>query len=116
MLETGNVPILFSFSQIKNLGTTVELDPRGDKITRPAFGLYSSRAEYSTMGRVVLDFTSLADQPKLRERSTHWKTHVTFASSDQKTAYQVYKRELDEDEDDGPLVRSDRTADSERRR
>ena len=49
MLETGDVPILFSFSQMKNLGMTMELDPKGDKITCPAFGLYSSAAEYSTM-------------------------------------------------------------------
>ena len=32
-LETGDVPILFSLSQMKNLGTTFELDPNGDKIT-----------------------------------------------------------------------------------
>ena len=28
VLETGDVPILFSLSQMKNLGTTVELDPK----------------------------------------------------------------------------------------
>ena len=30
-LETSDVPILFSLSQMKNLSTTVELDPKGDK-------------------------------------------------------------------------------------
>ena len=30
VLETGEVPILFSLPQIKNLGTTFELDPKGD--------------------------------------------------------------------------------------
>ena len=42
VLETGNVPILFSLPQMKILGMTVELDPKGDKIKCPTFGLYSS--------------------------------------------------------------------------
>ena len=44
VLETGDVPFLFSISQ-KSLGTPIELDPRGDKITCPAFGLYPSPVE-----------------------------------------------------------------------
>ena len=82
VLETGNVPILFSLSQMKISGKTIELDPRGDKITCPAFGLCSSPAENSTMGHIVLDLTCLAYQPKLRERFTHPKRHVTFALSE----------------------------------
>ena len=113
VLETGNVPILFSLSQMKNLGMTIELDPKGDKITCPAFGLYSSPAEYSTMGHIVLDLTSLAYQPKSRERSAHPKRHVTFALSKQKSTYPAHTRELDEDDDDKPLVCPDRTAVSE---
>ena len=62
---------------MKNLGMTVELHPKGDKITCPAFGWYSSPAEYSTMGHFVLDLTSLSCQS--RERSAHPKRHVTFA-------------------------------------
>ena len=42
---------------MKNLGMT-------DKITCPAFGLYSSPTEYTTMGHTVLDLTSLAFQPR----------------------------------------------------
>ena len=49
VLETGNVPILFSLFQMKHLGMTIELDPKGDKITCQAFGLYSSPAEYFTL-------------------------------------------------------------------
>ena len=81
MLETGNVPILFLPSQMKNLGTTVELDPKVDKITCPSFGLY-------IMGHVVLDLTSLAYQPptKSREQPAHPKRHVTFAMSERKPA------------------------------
>ena len=41
VLETGNVPILFSLPQMKNMGMTIELDPKGDKITCPPFGLCS---------------------------------------------------------------------------
>ena len=37
VLETSDVPILVSLSQMKNLGTTIELDPKRDKITSPAF-------------------------------------------------------------------------------
>ena len=55
MLETGNVPLLFSISQMKNLGKTIEWDPNEDKKTCPAFGLHSSPAECSTMGNIVLD-------------------------------------------------------------
>ena len=59
VLETGDVPILFSLSQEKNLGTTIELDPKGDKMTCSAFGLYASPAECSAMGHIVLDLTNL---------------------------------------------------------
>ena len=30
VLETSDVPILFSLSQMKNVSTTTELDPKGD--------------------------------------------------------------------------------------
>ena len=33
VLETGNVPILFSLPQVRILGMTVELDQKGDNIT-----------------------------------------------------------------------------------
>ena len=89
---------------MKILGMTIELDPKGDNITCPAFGLYSSAAEYSIMGHIVLDLTSLAYQPKSRERSAHPKRHVTFALSEQKSAYPAHTRDLDEDDDDKPLV------------
>ena len=32
VLETGDVPILFSLPQMNNLGITIEFDPKGDKI------------------------------------------------------------------------------------
>ena len=57
MLETGDVPILFSLPQVRNLGTTFELNPQEDKITCPTFGLCSSPAEHSTKGHIVLDLT-----------------------------------------------------------
>ena len=94
---------------MKNLGMTIELDPKGDKITCPAFGLYSSPAEHSTMGHIVLDLTSLAYQPttKSREQPGYPKRHVTFAMSERKPADPAHAPDMDEDEDedDKPLVR-----------
>ena len=113
VLETGDVPVLFSLPEMKNLEMTIELDPKGDKITCPAFGMYSYPDEYSTVGHIVLDLTSLAYQPKSRERSAHPKRHVTFALSEKKSAYPAHTTERDEDEDDKPLVCPDRTAVSE---
>ena len=100
VLETGDVPILFSLSQMKNLCMTMKLDPTGDKITFQAFGLYCSPAEYYTMGHVVLDLTSLAYQPQSRERFARPKKLVTFSLSEQKSAYPTHTRELDKNEDD----------------
>ena len=65
------------------------------------------------MGHVVLDLTSLAYQPNLRERSAQPKRHVTFALPEQKSAYPAHTRESGEDGDDKPLVSPDRTAVSE---
>ena len=65
------------------------------------------------MGHCV-GFDEFAYQPKSRERSARPKKHVTFAPSEQKSAYPARTRELDEDEDDNkPLVCPDRTAVSE---
>ena len=75
--------------------------------------MYSSPAEYSTIGHIVFDLMSLAYQPKSRERSAHPKRHVTFALSEQKKAYPAHTRERDEDEDDEPLVSPDHIAVSE---
>ena len=55
---------------------------------------------------------SLAYQPNSCERSTHPKRHVS-ALPEQKSAYPAHTRELDEDEDDEPLVRPDRPTVSE---
>ena len=109
VLETGDVPILFSLPQTQNLGTTLELDPKGAKITCPAFGMYASPIEYSTMGHIVLDLTSLAYQTKSRERSARPRKHVTFALSHRKSAFPARVQELDDDEDDRRLVGPVRT-------
>ena len=67
VLETGDVPILFSLPEMKTLGMTLELDPKGAKMTCPYFHLFSSPIKYSTMGHIVLDLTSLAYKPKSQE-------------------------------------------------
>ena len=61
----------------------------------------------------MLDLMTLAYQLKSRERSAGPKRHVTFAISEQHSAYPAHTRELDEDKDDKPLVRPDRTTISE---
>ena len=109
MLETGDVPVLFSLPQMQNLGITLELDPERAKITCPAFGLYSSPVEYCTMGPMVLDLTSRAYQPKSRERSVRPTKHASFVLSQRKPAYLAHTQELDDDEDDKPVVRPDST-------
>ena len=111
VIETGDVPILFSPPQMKILGITLELNQTRDKTTCPAFGLYSSPVEYSTMGHIVLDLTGLAYQPKSRERSARPTNHVTYALSQRKSAR---AQEMDDDEDDKPFVHSDRTTGSEK--
>ena len=96
MLETGDVPILFSLSQMKNMGKTIELDPKGDKLTCPAFGLYSSPSAHSTLRHVVLDLTNVAYQPttKSREQPGHPKRDVTFAMSERRPAYPAHAPDM----------------------
>ena len=88
VLETGYVPILFSHPQMRNLGMTIEQDPEGNKITCPAFGLFSSPPEYSIMGHIVLNLTSLTYQPTTKSsvRSGRPKRHVIYAIVRAKTS------------------------------
>ena len=79
MPETGDVPILFSLPQMKNLGMTIELDPKREKITCPAFDLYPWNIP---QWDILLDLTSLAYQPKSRERSARPTKPVTFEEKD----------------------------------
>ena len=91
VLERCDVRILLFLSLMINFGMTIELDPNEDKVTCPALGLYSSPAEYSTMGHSVSELASLAYQPKSRERSARPKKHVTFSLSEQRSAYPAPK-------------------------
>ena len=102
VLETGYVPTLFSHPQMKHLGMTIELDPKRDKITCPAFGLYSSPAEYSTMGHFGFGFDESCVPDK-----------IAWAGSEQKSANPARTRELNEDDDDKPLVCPDNVTVSE---
>ena len=72
-----------------------------------------SPVEHPTMGHIVLDLTSLAYQPKSRERSARPTKGVTFALSQRKSAYPARVQKLDDEEDDKPLVRPDGTTVSE---
>ena len=61
----------------------------------------------------MLDLASLSYRPKSRERSARPTKHVTFDLSQRKSAYPARTQELDDDEDDKPFVRPDRTTVSE---
>ena len=101
--------LLFSLPEMQNLGITLELDLKGAKITCPAFGLCSSPIEYSTIGHIAMDLTSLAYQPKSREPSARPTKHVPIALSQRKSAFPARVQKLDDDEDDKTLFRPDCT-------
>ena len=61
----------------------------------------------------MLDLTSLAYQPKSRERSARATRHVTFSLSHRKSAYPARVQKLDVDEDERPLVGPDNITVSE---
>ena len=105
VLETGDAPIFVSLPQMRDLGMTFELDPQGDKITSPAFGLHSSPAEYSTMGHLALDLTSLTYQPtaKSSDRPGKPRRHA----SEREQAYPAHTQKTTSEEDDEHLVHQD---------
>ena len=113
----SNKSFVFANSGGENLGLIIELDPKGDKITCPAFGLYSSPAEHSTMGHIVQDLTSLAYQPttKSREQPGYPKRHVTLAMSERRPAHPAHAPDMDEDEDedDKPFAGEERDLDTD---
>ena len=85
--ETSDLPILFSISEMVNLGITVELDPKGNKIT----------CEHSTMRLIVLDLTNFAYQSttKSREQSGRPKRHVILrCQSDDQPAWMKIKMRM----------------------
>ena len=63
ILEQGEVPILFSLQQMKNLGIELKLRPQGDTITCPAFGLENSPPEVSIAGHLLLDLAKIKRRP-----------------------------------------------------
>ena len=79
---------------MKNFEIAIESDPKGEKIHVIAFGLYSSPAEYTTLGHIVLDLTSLTYPPISHERSTHPNRHVTFALTDKKVCTQFIHQNM----------------------
>ena len=84
VLETGDVPILFSFPQMRNLGTTIELDPHGDKITCLALACFLLQLSIPHWD-IFLDLTSLTYQPTTKSTDRLGpKRHVTFAMSERK--------------------------------
>ena len=84
VLETGDIPILFSLPQMQNLGIPLDLDPKGAKITCPALActlLPTNIPQWDILSWIL---TSLAYQPKSRERSDRPTKRVTLALSQRK--------------------------------
>ena len=88
---------------------TIELDPQGDKTTSPAFGLFSSPAEYSTLGH------SLTYQPMTKSSGPSGKSrrHVTFPIPERESAYPVQTQPISDKEDDEPLLHEDHAVTSD---
>ena len=97
---------------MRNLGTPIELDPQGDKITCPAFGLFSSPAEHSTMGHIVLDLTSLTYQFTTRSSDRalplpakrRCKQGLPKTKADEKIKKEKVKKELFFNPDSQPVI------------
>ena len=50
---------------MNNMGTTIELDPKEDKLTCPVVGLYSSPVEENTMGAYCVGLDEPCVQAKI---------------------------------------------------
>ena len=98
---------------MKNLGMSIELDPKGYENTCLAYGLHSS--QQNTLLWDILFWTWRVlhiRQNRVRDPLTR-RDIVTFALTDKNSVYPVHSPEIEEDDDEKPLVRSDRAADSE---
>ena len=63
IIEEGNVPLLLSLPQMKNLRMTIELSPEATNITSPAFGNRRVLIKSSTSNHIVLDLCTLEALP-----------------------------------------------------
>ena len=62
ILEQGQVPILFSIDQMRNLHITIEHTPQCDKITCKAFGMNRQPIPVSHSGHALLDLAAFCKQ------------------------------------------------------
>ena len=66
ILEQGQVPILLSIDQMRNLHMTTEHTPQCDKITRKAFGMIRQPIPVSSSGHALLDLAAFCKQHDFR--------------------------------------------------
>ena len=57
IVEEGNVPILFSLGQMKNLQFDLRMTPAGTRLTCPSLGYHDGLVPHSTTGRLVIDLS-----------------------------------------------------------
>ena len=66
ILEQGQVPILLSIDQMRNLHMTIEHTPQCDKITCKAFGMIRQPIPVSSSGHAMFDLAAFCRQHDAR--------------------------------------------------
>ena len=64
ILETGNVPLLFSLPQMRNLYFTLELSPDSAFLTCEAFGFHREPIKSSTSKHLIVNLADLQRAPR----------------------------------------------------
>ena len=65
-LDQGQVPVLLSVDQMRNLHMTTERTPQLDRITRKAFGVIRQPTPISSSGHAMLDLAAFSKQHDCR--------------------------------------------------
>ena len=91
ILDQGDVPILFSVEQLRNLRMSIEHTPVGDYLTCPLFGLKRFSLPVSTSNHNVLDIMMFASSVRKPNHSFHsYQSFVCIMSSLQWQASSTY--------------------------
>ena len=70
ILETGNVPILISLPQMRNLYFSLELSPEAAYLTCAAFGFNREAIRTSTTRHLIVDLAAICHAPRGRHNET----------------------------------------------
>ena len=81
IVEEGNVPLLLSLPQMRNLRFTIELSPEAVYIKSPAFGNKRVQMKSSTSNHIVLDLCNIEGLPRnLSRLITNPDTNLNYPS------------------------------------